>query len=158
MRTGWLPSLRRQRYAHDLLVVPRIDAAIGERRVRPDDLPAAPILRRIEQVRSADFFVAFRRETGQDQVAQIVAQEKAVGVRHEEGVRRQGWLAAGGGQGLPDPLAGVGLQAAQFPHAAYAVDVAVLDDWGTHDGVQGLSEFAGAGALFVPRYFGDGTI
>ena len=73
---------------------------------------------------------------------------------HEKGVGpARLHSAASGREILPDPLAGVGSQAAQLPVAANAVDVVVLKKRCRHDAVQLFCVFF-AGALALPRQRG----
>src|SRR4051794_1235538 len=53
-RPAAVPSVRGQRHADDLLVVADVHAAVRERRVRPDDLPAAREQRRLQEMGTAE--------------------------------------------------------------------------------------------------------
>src|SRR5262249_3274808 len=63
------------------------------------------------------------------------------------------FFVRGGLERFPDAFAGVGLEAAQLAVAAHAVDVAVLDDRGRHDGVQAVGLVGKLALAFAaPKY------
>src|SRR6476661_5241161 len=73
--------LLRQRIAHDLAIVAGEDAAIREGRMRPDDaaaLRAGHAVGRLEDLRAVDLLVALRGQLGDDQLAVLVEEEKAI--------------------------------------------------------------------------------
>src|SRR5262249_54752539 len=70
-----------------LFVIPRKYAAIREGWMGPDYRPAAVLVRRLEQVRPADFFVGTRAELRDDQVSFFVEQKKTAAVFDNERVR-----------------------------------------------------------------------
>src|SRR5262249_15871130 len=115
-----------QRDANDLLLVARENAALRERRMRPDDIATARRLGRLQDMGTVDLLVALRRKFRQDQVALVVEDHETVALWHEEGGAAVGLLAAGGRIGLPKLLTRVGLEAAQLTIGADAVDVTVL--------------------------------
>src|SRR6516164_3515745 len=61
----------RQGDANQLLVIAGEDAAAGEGRVRPDDLAAARLQRRLQDAGTVDLAVPLGRKIGQDQVALV---------------------------------------------------------------------------------------
>jgi len=52
-------SLRRV-HAREFAVVPHEDAATGERRMAPHDLPTEALVRRVEHMHASQFLVIFR--------------------------------------------------------------------------------------------------
>src|SRR2546422_6251078 len=113
---------------------------IGKGRVRPQHIAASGGVGGFEQVRAADFFVAARGEFGDDQVAFLVEEEKAVPVFDDESVGPADGFARGGGlESFPNALARAGFEAAQLAVAADAVDVAVFEEGRTHNGVEAFS-------------------
>src|SRR5207248_2743654 len=106
----------------DLLVVAGEHRAAGEGGVGPDDLPAAGLLRRLEDAGAVDLLVPLRRQPGDDQVALVVEEEEAVALPHQERGRQEGLLPRRRGpEVLPHLLSGVGLETAQLPAPADAV-------------------------------------
>src|SRR5439155_7016919 len=103
-----------QRHANNLLVVAHEDAAVGEGGVRPDDRPAEGVVGRVDQVSAADLVIALGTQAGDDQVAVVVEEEKAVAVLDDEHVTAIGLLAVVGLVGRPDALARVHFHAAEF--------------------------------------------
>src|SRR5262249_50386199 len=136
--------------ADDLLIIPRVHAAIRERGVRPYHGAAGVAVCRFQDVGAVDLVVALRCEPRDDQVAFLVEDEPAPAgltlrairgnVRDEERVAPAHFLAAGGGEGLPQPLTGVRFQAAKLAVTPDAVDVAVQDDRRGHEAVETVSE------------------
>src|SRR5262245_25802050 len=119
-------SIRGERQAEDFLVVTDKHTLPRERRVRPDDVPAARRLSRLQEMSAVDFPVALRRQLGQDQVALVVEDYKAIPLWHHEGGRADGLLAARGCICLPELLAGVFLETAQLAIRTDAVEMAIL--------------------------------
>src|SRR5262249_39377852 len=121
----------RQTHADDFLVVSHKHAPVGERGVNPHHLPPAAGVRRVDDVRPTHLLVPPGAEPGDDEVALFVEQEVAVLVLDEEGVAPplglvravhvrdllRGERPARGPHVLPDPLAGLRLDAAQLPVA-----------------------------------------
>ena len=64
-----LTSLRRQRNANQLLVIPSEHALLGEGRMAPDDIPTHGLVGRFEDVDAVQFLITLGRKLGQDQVA-----------------------------------------------------------------------------------------
>ena len=130
-------SLLRQRDTDDIFVVTGKHTLVGKGGVGPDDGAARVGGGGFEELCAAEFFVAFRGESGDDEVALFIGEEEAVGVFNQEGIRpADGFVTRGGGEGFPETLAGVELQAAEFAIAAHAVDVTVLDKGRAHEAVQ----------------------
>src|SRR4051812_48181162 len=105
--------------ADQLAVVAGVDAAVGERRVRPHDVTAAREEGRLDQVGAVDLRVALRRQLRDDQVALVAEEEMAVALRHDERRREQGLALER--RVLPEPFAGGRFEAAQFAEDADAV-------------------------------------
>src|SRR5262249_16567069 len=108
-------------------------------RVRPDDRPAGHDVVRFENVGTADFFVSFRREPGDDEVALFIEQDRPVPLLHQESVFPTVFaflVAAGGLERLPDPLAGLKPQTAHLAIATDTVDIPIPDEGRRHDDVQ----------------------
>src|SRR5262249_48721287 len=124
--------IRGERQAEDFLVVTDKHTLPRERRVRPDDVPAARRLGRFQEMSAVNLPVALRRQFGQDQVALVVEDYKAVPLRHQEGGRADGLLAARGCICLPELLAVVFLETAQLAIRTDAVDMAILQHWRGH--------------------------
>ncbi len=83
---AFLSFFPRQVCANDLFIIAGIDMPIGKGRVRPQHIAASGGVGGLEQVRAADFFVAARGKFGDDQVAFLVEEEKAVPVFNDESV------------------------------------------------------------------------
>src|SRR5437868_5355071 len=97
--------LRRQRSAHQLTVVAYVDALIGKRRVGPDHRSFRQLVARIDQVSTAQLFIALRRKPGDDEVALFVEDKEAVFVLDQERVGPALLLAARRLEGFPDAVA-----------------------------------------------------
>src|SRR5712691_7560871 len=92
----------RQADADDLFVVASEHALHRECRVRPDRHAALDRLSGLDQLGSAEFLVARRRQLGDDQFSLLVVQEEPILVRYQESVP-------------PAPLAG---RVQRFPQPA----------------------------------------
>src|SRR5258708_30123864 len=108
-------------------------------------------------MRAADFLVTFGTELRDNQVAFLVEQKKSVRVFYDERVGPAHFLAVGRGgvQRFPEALAGVRLEAAQLAIAANAVNMAVLQEWRAHGGMEGVRVFF-TDSLALPDGLGDG--
>ena len=78
-------SLRGRAVAADCAIVAYVDAAVGERRVRPPDGRAAGDRRLLDDPRPVDLLAAPRREPGDDQIAEFVGEEEAVSLPRADG-------------------------------------------------------------------------
>src|SRR5262245_45340217 len=74
----------RQGHANQFLVGAGVDTAVGAGGVTPDHVPAGRRAGPLEHLPAAHFFVALRRQLGDDQLPQVVEQEEAVAVLHHE--------------------------------------------------------------------------
>ena len=105
--------------------------AVGVGRVDPVDEPqlAAVAGRRggRDELRPADFVVARRTQAGDDEFSAVVVDQHAAAVAHHVAGRPPAPLDRRR-LGLPEALAGRGVQAAELAVAADAVDVAAVDD------------------------------
>jgi hypothetical protein len=92
-----------QIHADDLVVIARVQPAVGKGGMRPDDRAAGIVIVRLNNVRAADLLVAFGRQPGDDQITLLVEEEEAVLILDNEGIGPARFLAVGGGwrQGFP---------------------------------------------------------
>ena len=73
-----LSLARRQRHADQLLVVPSVDALVGEGWVAPDHVPAKGDAGRFQQLAAADLVVPLGTESGDEEMARLAHQEEAI--------------------------------------------------------------------------------
>src|SRR5262245_42428115 len=106
--------------------------------MRPDDRAARISVVGFDAMGAAEFFVLVRREVRDDEVALFAEEKAALALLHHEGVAPARRLAAGWRERFPKPLARLQLQAAELSVAAWAVDVAVLDQWRGHHAMQSI--------------------
>src|SRR5262245_31601862 len=102
----------------------------------PNNLAICHRVGRLKQVRAADFFVTFRAELRDDEIAFLVRQKKAVAVFDDERSGPAFFFSARGNKCFPHTLAGVSLKATELAITARAVNVAVLDEWRGDDAVK----------------------
>jgi len=77
--------VRRQTYANQLFVIASKDMLVGKPRMRPADAAALGKLidRWFEQMCATYFFVALRRQLGDNQITALVEKKVAIAVFHE---------------------------------------------------------------------------
>ena len=120
----------RQVRADNLLVVARVNTAIGKGGMGPNHRPAAVFIRRLQQVRAAKLLVALRAELRNDQISSLVEQEKTVRVFDNKRVGPADRFIPGRRlKGFPHAFAGLGIQAAKLAVAANAIDIARVQKW-----------------------------
>ena len=68
----------------DFAVVTQVNASIRKSRMRPDQHPAANLVCGLDQFGSADFRIACRTQTSDDQLAVVVCQKKPVTLSNRE--------------------------------------------------------------------------
>src|SRR6476619_582596 len=79
-----------------------------------------------DQSRSTDFLVAARAEAGDDEIAPVVVDEKAIAVTHDVTLRPARLLDRDSLR-LPDTLTGICIEAAQLAETAQAIEVVPLN-------------------------------
>ena len=146
-----------ERHADDLFVVAGKDTLHREGRVRPDCHAPHYGPRRLDQLRTADFFVTRGTQLGDDQIALLVMDEVSVLMWNQECVPPARF--AGRPVCLPQPLPVRGVETTQLTIAANAVDILAVEDGGRNNRVQAVGvDFAVAvplphdlGALSISR-------
>src|SRR5437762_11588467 len=89
----------------------------------------------------ANLLVAGGAKPGNDQIAMLIEQEEPVAVRDQKRVGPAFFARACGRlKGLPQPISRVGLEPAQLPIAADAVDIVAFEKRSADDAVQTVGE------------------
>ena len=147
--------------ADQLPVVAQKDMAVRESWVRPDHRPTARLAGRLQELRARQFFETGRSQFRENQLSLVVPKEEAVRVTGKKCRRPTGPLGVTGchRQRLPNLVAGVRLELAEFSPGANSVNVTVHHAGCAHQSVQAVgvvftlalapSELAGGGPLRI---------
>lgn len=79
--------VRTQIRADDFFVIAHVNPFVRERRMRPNNVSTGHRVGRLEEINSAQFLVALRRELRDDQIAFFIGEKEAICVLDDEGVR-----------------------------------------------------------------------
>ena len=126
--------------------------------MRPDHIATLIRKRRGQQFRPAEFLRAGWLERRDDEVAVLGAEEEAVAVLHNVGVRAFEFLALGNEREVfPNALTRGGFEAAELAVVAHAVDMAGFEEGRGHQRVQ-VHRVLLADLLCLPQHLRTGAL